>query len=112
MPIDWDINLLQPLQNVFGETVNYRPASGEAYDITGIFDRAYTRDVDPMDPGDPTVNTTRPVIGVRDVSFITQPKKGDRVYVYSVETLFVVSDVQPDSHGGMRLELNRVGSSS
>ncbi|MEC5321122.1 hypothetical protein VSX61_19640 [Brenneria populi subsp. brevivirga] len=111
MPVNWDTNLLEPLQKVFGERVNIRPAGGEAYDITGIFDRAYTQDVEPLEPGEPTVNTTRPVLGVRDASFIAPPKKGDRVYVYSVETLFVVSDVQPDSHGGTRLELNRVGAS-
>lgn len=111
MPVNWDIHLLQPLQNVFGETVNYRPKGEVAYDITGIFDRAYTRDVEPLEAGDPTINTTKPVLGVRDASFTTQPKAGDRVYVYSVETLFVVCDVQPDSHGGTRLELNRVGTS-
>lgn len=75
MPVNWDINLLKPLQDVFGERVSFRPAGGEAYDITGIFDRAYTRDVEPLEPGEPAVNTTRPVLGVRDASFISPPKR-------------------------------------
>ncbi len=110
MGIDWDINLLAPLQAVFGETVNYRPAGSAAYDITGIFDRAYTRDVEPLDPGDPTINTTLPVLGVRDVVFTSPPVKGDRLYVYRVDTLFIVRDIQPDSHGGSKLLLNRTSS--
>jgi hypothetical protein len=105
--VDWDINLLAPLQKVFGESVNYRPATGAAYDITGIFDRAYTQDIQPLDPGDPSINTTLPVLGVRDAVFTIPPTKGDRVYIYRVDTVFVIKDIQPDSHGGSKLILNR-----
>ncbi|QWA09794.1 hypothetical protein GTU79_21145 [Sodalis ligni] len=110
MGIDWDINLLAPLQEVFGEPVNYRPAGSAAYDITGIFDRAYTRDVEPLDPDDPTINTTLPVLGVRDAVFVSPPARGDRLYVYRVDTVFVVKDIQLDSHGGCKLLLNRTSS--
>ncbi len=109
MPLDWDLNLLAPLQAVFGEPVNYRPAGGAAYDITGIFDRAYTEAVESIDGG-PTINTTHPVLGVRDAVFITPPKAGDRLFIYKVQTLFVINNVQPDSHGGSILILNRVDS--
>jgi hypothetical protein len=110
MDINWDTYLLAPLQNVFGEPVNYRPTVGSAYDITGVFDRAYTQDVEPVNPGDPSINTTLPVLGTREAIFTAYPVKGDRLYVYSVDTLFIVRDIRTDSHGGIKLILNRAAS--
>lgn len=107
-PVDWDKKLLAPLQGVFGEAVEYRPRRGAPFSITGIFDRAYTVDVEPIDDNGPTVNTTRPVLGVRDSAFPFPPEQGDMLYIPRVRTLFKVADVQPDSHGGSRLELNKV----
>ncbi|MCT8350222.1 hypothetical protein LGZ99_24290 [Photorhabdus temperata] len=111
MGINWDQHLLEPLHNVFGDMVEYRPASGARYTINGIFDRAYTQTVESLDDGS-TINTTSPVLGVRDIEFQAPPKKGDRVFVggAQVNTLFAVADVQPDSHGGTKLILNRVKS--
>ncbi|EBV5082433.1 hypothetical protein DO659_03315 [Salmonella enterica subsp. enterica serovar Minnesota] len=108
MAVNWDRYLLKPLMDVFGESVSYQPSSGDAYNITGVFDRAYTQDVEPLEEGGPTINTTKPVLGVRDAVFRTPPARGDRVLIKRINTWFVVSDVQPDSHGGTRLELNRV----
>lgn len=115
MSVDWDRELLFPLQEVFGESVNYRPASGAAFDISGIFDRPYTQEVEPIDADDPGINTTHAVLGVRDGEFYAAgralPKQNDRLYVASVATVFVVADVQPDSHGGRKLVLNKVKTS-
>lgn len=109
MAIDWDANLLAPLHDVFGEDVIYYHKSGESYEISGIFDRAYTQDVEPIE-GDVKINTTKPLLGVRDIQFKKKPEQGDKVYIKSVDTMFIVKDVQPDSHGGSRLELNEVKS--
>ncbi|WP_289992131.1 head-tail joining protein [Photorhabdus laumondii] len=114
MGINWDQHLLEPLHNVFGDMVEYRPSGGKPYFINGIFDRAYTQTVESLDDTS-TINTTSPVLGVRDVEFQAQPKKGDRVFVgivggVPVNTLFAVADTQPDSHGGTKLILNRVKS--
>ncbi|EOI7396989.1 hypothetical protein OZ713_004356, partial [Yersinia enterocolitica] len=81
------------------------------YTISGIFDRAYTT-IDTLDDGS-TINTTNPVLGVIDSEFRSPPKQGDRVFIgivanEPVNTLFAVADVQPDSHGGSKLILNRV----
>ncbi|EFJ8793611.1 hypothetical protein AXA14_004893 [Escherichia coli] len=109
MAINWDRHLLKPLEKVFAEAVNWRPSDGsEPYDISGIFDRAYTQDVEPLDDGDPTINTTSPVLGVRDAIFRKPPVRGDRLFLYRESCVYVVSDVQPDSHGGTKLILNRV----
>lgn len=105
--IDWDANLLEPLAQTFGESVNYRPQRGDDYDIEGVFDRAYTRDVETLE-GDIVINTTKPVLGVRDIEFRSPPQQGDRLYIPRVGALFVVKDIHPDSHGGTRLELNEV----
>ncbi|MNW67531.1 hypothetical protein D3C74_461240 [compost metagenome] len=55
------------------------------------------------------------MLGVRDGQFEVPPKQGDRVFIgivggVLVNTLFAVSDVQPDSHGGTKLILNKVQS--
>jgi len=107
MAVDWDTHLLAPLHGVFGELVNYRPqiVGGDAYDIVGIFDRAYTRDVETLE-GDIATNTTKPVLGVRDAQFKSPPRQYDQLFVRG--RLYVVIDVQPDGHGGTRLELNQV----
>lgn len=34
------------------------------WEYSGIFDRAYTVDFEPIDDNGPTLNTTRPVLGV------------------------------------------------
>ena len=107
MPVDWDANVLAPLHEVFADKANYRPKNGEPYDIEGVFDRAHFRDVITPD-GDIAISETNPILGVRDATMKTSPVQGDRVYIEKVNTLFVVNDVQPDSHGGTRLELNEV----
>ena len=112
MGINWDQHLLRPLQGVFGDPVDFRPAVGAAYTISGIFDRAYTQEVEPLDDGS-TINTTSPVLGVLDSEFSVPPKKGDRVFISTVggepvNTLFTIADIQSDSHGGSKLILNRV----
>ncbi|EMY3520986.1 hypothetical protein AAIP46_003283 [Yersinia ruckeri] len=112
MGIHWDQHLLAPLHSIFGDPVEYRPAGGAAYTVSGIFDRAYTQDIEPLDDGS-TINTTKPVLGVRDSEFRSLPKQGDRVFIavaggVTINTLFTVSDVQPDSHGGSKLILNQV----
>ncbi|WP_413535063.1 hypothetical protein [Rahnella inusitata] len=112
MGVNWDRHLLRPLHGVFGDPVDFRPVGATAYTISGIFDRAYTQEVEPLDDGS-TINTTSPVLGVLDSEFRAPPKKGDRVFIglvggEPVNTLFAVSDVQPDSHGGSKLILNKV----
>ncbi|WMT17429.1 head-tail joining protein [Serratia fonticola] len=114
MGINWDHHLLSPLHTVFGDLHEYRPKNGAPYTISGIFDRAYTQDVEPLDDGS-TINTTSPVLGIRDIEMKSKPKQGDRVFISvvggtAVNTLFTVSDVQPDSHGGTKLILNRIKS--
>lgn len=103
--INWDEKLLAPLQNVFGQPINYRPKRGTPFDTEGIFDRPYSKEFETLD-GTSEINTTSPIIGVRLSEFPDEPKQGDRLFIYSDNTLYVVSDVQPDSHGGVKLILN------
>ena len=106
-PVDWDKNLLSPLFGVFGEECEHRPRGGEAYRLTGIFDRAYTQQLVGEDGGTES-NSTLPVLGVRDAECRVKPKQGDIFLIVRTGELYIVRDVQPDSHGGTRLELNRV----
>lgn len=104
--IDWDKHLLAPLEQVFADDAEYRPKNGSVYAIAGVYDRAYTQEVEPLDSDDPSINTTHPVLGVRDALFRGRPVQGDRVYIYKEQAVFIVADVQPDSHGSSKLVLN------
>lgn len=107
MGMDWNIELLTQLQQVFGEPVNYRSAIGAAYDMTGIFCPDGIKGIQFIDEG-PVINSHHPVLRARAAVFRTRPNVGDRIFIYRVRTLFVVNHVQPDIHGGSILVLNEV----
>lgn len=109
MPIDWDANVLQPLEDVYAEPVIYTSAAGIPLPgIVGVFDAAY-RDVDLSDP----LGTTSivPVLGVRLALFVDQdPAQDDIVQVPSVGLTYVVRQIRKDGHGWAKLMLGRVAS--
>lgn len=106
MPIDWDANVLQPLEAEFAEAVNYTTAAGVAISgILGVFDAAY-RDVDLSDPLGTT--TITPVLGVRLALFTADPAQDDTVQIPSVNTTYVVREVRKDGHGWAKLMLGKV----
>lgn len=112
--VDWDTFLLAPLHGVFGDTHEYRPSNGTPFNVNGVFDRGYVQVMENLDGGS-EINTTNPVMGVRDADFLGHafPVQGDRVFIKTVgktpvNQLFSVSDVQPDSHGGSKLVLKVV----
>ncbi|MDA8487480.1 head-tail joining protein [Kluyvera sp. Awk 3] len=116
MGVDWDLHLLSPLHGVFGDEQEYRPRNGTPFPINGIFDRGYAQVTENLD-GDSAINTTSPVLGVRDAEFTDSgrplPAVSDRVFIKTaggkpVNQLFVVANVEPDSHGGSKLVLNVV----
>ncbi|EOM8258855.1 hypothetical protein ACNGUO_003496 [Escherichia coli] len=114
MGVDWDLHLLSPLHGIFGDEHEYRPKGGTSFLINGIFDRGYAVVTENLD-GDSAINTTSPVLGVRDAEFTNLgralPVVSDRVFIKTVggkpvNQLFVVTNVEPDSHGGSKLVLN------
>ena len=68
MGVDWDLYLLSPLHGVFGDEHEYRPKSGAPFTINGIFDRGYAQAAENLD-GDSVINTSSPMLGVRDAEF-------------------------------------------
>lgn len=108
MPVDWDTNVLQPLEQEFAEPVNYTTAAGVVIlGILGVFDSA-CRDVDLNDPLG-TV-TLMPVLGVRTALFSQDPVPNDIVQVPSVNTTYVVREVRKDGHGWAKLLLGKQSS--
>ena len=110
MGVDWDKHLLGPLHNVFAEKARWEPVKSakgaEFYDIDGILTGPISRTTKAL-----TVKAVSipPVpSSVCAMLFLPCRRRKDRVFLYSVSTLFVVSDVQPDSHGGTHLILNKV----
>ncbi|MDE3022256.1 MAG: hypothetical protein KGI54_10385 [Pseudomonadota bacterium] len=108
MAIDWDSHVLSGCMDVFGEPVTYMPASGGSFPVTGVFNAAW-KELSLIDDGS-GVNTVRPVLGVRASQFSSVPVQGDKLSVASVNTTYVVRDVNPDSHGHINLLLNKVSS--
>jgi len=114
MAVDWDKHVLAPMMasTVFGEDVQptYRPAAGGAFDVDGVFDRAYKGLV--VDAGgEPAISTVAPVLGVRLAQFPAPPAQDDTVLIRKAidgqDAVFMVVDVQPDGHGWARLILSR-----
>ena len=101
--IDWDKNVLTPLGNVFGELVQFTPAVGAAFQVTGVFDEAY-KEVDLA--GGMGVTTVTPVVGVRLSQFQNLPRQGDQLTILRTAATYVVKEVRPDSHGAALLMLN------
>jgi len=107
--IDWDKQVISPLQSVFGEETTYTPAGGAPFAITGVFDRAFRKKAI-FDDGSISVQTTSPVLGVRLLDFAISPVQNDRVFIPSVNTTFVVREIHSDGHGWAKLVLNKVSS--
>ncbi len=70
-------------------------------DITGIFDRAFTR---VMMVGDQPITTIMPVLGVRLAAFPVPPGQGDQLTIGS--EAYIVREVELDGHGAAKLMLN------
>lgn len=105
-PVDWDANVLAPLEGVFGEPVNYKTAAGAAVaGVVGVFDAAY-RDVDLSDPLGTT--TITPVLGVRLAQFTNPPVQDDTVQIPSANATYVVREVRNDGHGWAKLMLGKM----
>lgn len=101
--IDWDAQVLAPLQAVFGEPVTFIPVLGAPYSAAGVFDEAY-REVDLA--GGMAVTTEHPVLGIRTSAFPVLPLQGDRLTVLSRGKTYVIREVQIDGHGAAKLLLN------
>lgn len=106
--IDWDAVVLKPVIGTLGEPATYRPATGAAFAITVVFDSGFTG----VDAGGLVVTSTSPRVGVRlaefPASFDAERAQGDRLTITRTGVNYVVKEGRPDSHGGARLDLNRV----
>lgn len=95
---------------------------GVPYGTTGVFDAAYIEvtpagagpftSTDSMEFGAPGgITEARPVLGVQPSAMLTYPIQGDKLTVFMTATgrhskLYVVKEVQEDSHGWALLLLN------
>lgn len=112
--IDWRTAVVEPCMAVFGEDPGQLPMYqrrtngapvGAAFAIQPIFDDAYRALVMQAD-GDPAIAAVNPVMGVSSAPFgANPPLQGDSVTVPRVGKTFVVSDVQSDGHGAIKLIL-------
>lgn len=108
MSIDWDAMVLTPLNSVFGEEITYIPSSTRtAVTVSGVFDEGYTQ-IDSIGEG-VGASTVSPVLGVRAADFTATPRQRDELVRVKTGRRYVVKDVQPDSHGHIKLLLNAKG---
>lgn len=110
MSIDWNAVVIGPLIGVFGEPVVYMPfAGGAAFQISGVFDDAYLKEV-LFEDASTGVTEVHAVLGVQLPQFASPPIQNDQLSVASVNTTYVVRDVRPDGRGGAKLVLSKVSS--
>lgn len=109
MPIDWDAVVIGPLQGVFGQPVTYTPRGGTAFQVSGVFDDAYLKEV-MYEDGSMGTNTVSAVLGVRLFEFAAMPAQNDSLTIVSSGVTYLVRDVRPDSRGGAKLMLSKGGS--
>ena len=107
--VNFDALVIGPLQNIFGEPVQYFPGAGSSFAITGVFDKSYQKEAI-FEDGSVGVTTEAPVLGVQLTQFSVAPVQNDRLSIPSVNTTYVVREVRLDGHGGARLLLNKVSS--
>jgi hypothetical protein len=106
MAIDWDEVVNGPLmsEDIFGEPVTYTPPTGgAAQSVAGVFDRGFVGPV--MGETGIEVATREPVVSIRRALLTGDPAKGGVVYVPSVPETYLVTDVQPDGKGSVKLLL-------
>jgi hypothetical protein len=109
--IDWDAELLTPVMSIFGEGTAdqstwpiYIPVGLPAFRLAdAVFDRAYSEVV--IEGEDAGSTTKKPCLGVRVSLFDQMPQQNDRVYIPSVDTNFIVKNVEADGHGHAKLML-------
>jgi hypothetical protein len=109
----WDIDalILAPCVAAFGEMaqgfdlVTYTPQGAAAFQLDGIFDRAY-REIDPLTML--PITSAMPVIGVRVSQFPPgiAPAQGDLLTIRG--GFYVVREVRADGHGAAKLMLNTI----
>lgn len=88
----------------FGKAITYIPVDGTEYPVAkAIFDKNFLA-VDPNTGA--TVQSTNPMLKLRLADLQRAPKAGDRVRVDGVT--YRINEPQPDSEGGLMIELDKV----
>jgi hypothetical protein len=100
--IDWDGLVLAPLNDVFGEEVDYTPLGAQAMRVSGIYDDAY-KEID----GVTGFASTCPVVSIRFASVNRMPMQGDWIDIIRTKEKFVIRSVEPDGHGSIKIFLNQ-----
>jgi len=96
--------VLAACEGAFGETATYQPKGGASFPITGIFNENYEQ---VTFHNEAPVASTRPMLGVRASGFPSGlPIVGDLVTLRG-QTWRIVSPIEPDGMGHLRLFLLR-----
>lgn len=101
--IDFDVLVLAPLDQIFGEYVSYQPASGtDAFSLQGIFTDGFkTPGFDEY--GAAKWNQTAPTLGFRIADLPAAPARNDLVSIRNKQ--YMVMDCRPDGVGWLVLSL-------
>lgn len=101
MAVDFDTLVVKVGVAKFGIPVVYVPASAPRFNVTGVFDRAYSQDA--IKDG-VVVTETMPVLGISTSDFPSPPLQGDQLIING--QTFIVRELRDDGHGGGKLMLN------
>lgn len=108
MAIDWDHLVIGPLHGVFAEPVTYMPLAGGSFQISGVFDDAYLKEV-MFEDASTGVTEVSAVLGVQVSQFQFPPIQNDQLIVIRTGVRYLVRQPRFDSRGAAKLLLSRVG---
>ncbi len=106
MGFDFDGTVLAACMDAFGEqnpdgtpSILYMPGHAAPYDVTGVFDSAYT---ELKFEGEAAVQSRRPMLGARASAFLGLPPcRGELFRICG--TVYTVQEVHPDGHGHLKI---------
>ena len=101
MAVDFDLLVLAPAFDVFGEPMVYLPGAGPSLPFVGVWNDAYS---DMKFEGDQPVEVTKTVVGCRASSFPRVPAENELIQARG--QTYAIKIVRPDSHGHLNLHLH------
>lgn len=113
MPVDFNSAVNEPLLDVYGEAVTYKPLESQPtapeFQLTVIFEAQHEILLEEVADSETKAaghSTTAPVLTARLADFAEYPMQGDHVTIRGTE--YRVWDPQPDGQGMIDLLLRKV----
>ncbi len=102
--VDFDALCNGAVVSVLGEGFSYQPASGSAFDVSGMFAEPFRQQVFAEDGSAHWVNVA-PSVGLRVADLRGGPAANDKIVRKKTGTAYRIAEPQPDGVGWIKLIL-------